>query len=184
MVWHEDIDCVAFTGSTATGTRLMEYAGRSNLKKVYAECGGKSPNIIFEDCGDLDAVAAASANAIFFNQGEVCVAASRLLLHESLKDAFIEKLIAQCKNMQPGNPLDINCYMGALVDEAHMKQVLKYIEGAKAEGANCIAGGYQVLEKTGGCYVEPTIFSDVTRDMTIFNEEIFGPCFGDHNFFY
>ena len=172
---HMDIDCVVFTGSTATGKRLMQYSGQSNMKKVYTECGGKSPNIIFDDCGDLDAVCAGSANAIFFNQGEVCVAASRLLVHNTIKEQVVEKLTVLARNMQPGDTLDPSFYMGPLVDHAHLNGVMDYVRGAKEQGAELIVGGEPILTASGGCYMPPTIFNHVSPEMTIFNEEIFGP---------
>jgi len=172
---HMDIDCVTFTGSTATGKRLLEYSGQSNMKKVFTECGGKSPNIIFDDCGDLDKVCASSAAAIFFNQGEVCVAASRLLVDKKLEADVIEKICQVADGMQPGNPLETTHFMGALVDEAHLQQVLKFIASAKQQGASLVKGGEPVLTESGGYYLPPTIFTNVTEDMSIFNEEIFGP---------
>ncbi len=172
---HMDIDCVVFTGSTATGKKLMQYSGLSNMKKVYTECGGKSPNIIFDDCEDLDKAAMGSANSIFFNQGEVCVAASRLIVHNSIKDAFTDKIIAAAKNMQPGDSLTPTHYMGPLVDQIHLQRVMEFVQGAKAEGATCALGGEPILEESGGYYLPPTIFTDVSEDMTIYNEEIFGP---------
>ncbi|MDR5868734.1 aldehyde dehydrogenase family protein, partial [Halomonas koreensis] len=101
-----DVDCLAFTGSTGVGKRLMQYAGQSNLKKVFLECGGKSPNLVFADCKDLDRVAEHAAGAIFHNQGEVCIAGSRLLVENSIREAFVEKVLAAAERMQPGDPLD------------------------------------------------------------------------------
>ena len=172
---HMDIDCVVFTGSTATGKRLMQYSGQSNMKKIFTECGGKSPNIIFDDCGDLDTVCTGSAHAIFFNQGEVCVAGSRLLVDNSIKDDVVKKLALIAQEMQPGDSLDPSFYMGPLVDNAHLKQVIAFVDGAKAQGAKLVCGGEAVLQESGGYFIPPTIFTNVTPDMTIFNEEIFGP---------
>ena len=145
LALHMDVDCLVFTGSTATGKRLMEYSGQSNMKKVYTECGGKSPNIIFADAQDLDKVCQGSANAIFFNQGEVCVAGSRLLVEQSIAASVTEKLVALAAKMQPGDPLNPLHYMGPLVDAAHLKQVEAFIHEAKAQGAILECGGEAIL---------------------------------------
>jgi 4-guanidinobutyraldehyde dehydrogenase / NAD-dependent aldehyde dehydrogenase len=172
---HMDVDALAFTGSTEVGKLFMRYAGESNLKSVSLECGGKSPNIVLADAPDLDAVARASAFGIFFNQGEVCNAASRLLVHESLKDALLEKIIAFSKRLMPGDPLDSKTLVGALVDQNHMERVLGFIDTGKKTGAQLRMGGHRVREESGGFYVEPTIFDGVNNQMTIAQEEIFGP---------
>ena len=119
-----DVDCIAFTGSTATGKSVMASAAQSNLKKVSLECGGKSPNIVLADCPDLDRAATAAAFAIFFNQGEMCSAGSRLLVDASIKDAMLEKIAAVGRDMKPGDPLDPTTKLGAIVDETQMKRVL------------------------------------------------------------
>ena len=119
-----DVDCIAFTGSTATGKAVMASAAQSNLKKVSLECGGKSPNIVLADCPDLDRAATAAAFAIFFNQGEMCSAGSRLLVEASIKDAMLEKIAAVGRDMKPGDPLDPATKLGAIVDETQMKRVL------------------------------------------------------------
>src|SRR6202045_2578217 len=123
LALHMDVDCITFTGSTATGGLVMQYAGQSNLKRVSVECGGKSPNIVMADYPDVERAAAAAASAIFFNQGEVCSAGSRLLVHESIKDAVLEKVQAVSRTMQPGDPLDPATKLGAIVDEIQMKRV-------------------------------------------------------------
>ncbi|MEQ1597959.1 MAG: aldehyde dehydrogenase [Methylotenera sp.] len=175
LALHMDVDCIAFTGSTGVGKKIQVMAGQSNLKRAWCELGGKSPNIVFADCQDLDKAAAASAGSIFYNQGESCNAPSRLLVERSIKDEFVKKVLAELKNYQPGNPLDANTTMGALVDCGQMETVLKYIESGKAEGASLLAGGARVRIETGGFYVSPTVFDNVTNDMTIAAEEIFGP---------
>ena len=175
LALHMDVDCIAFTGSTGVGKKIQIMAGQSNLKRAWCELGGKSPNIVFADCKDLDRAAEASAGSIFYNQGESCNAPSRLLVERSIKDAFVKKVLAELKNYQPGDPLDENTSMGALVDCGQMENVLKYIESGKLEGASLLAGGARVKAETGGFYVEPTVFSDVTNSMTIAAEEIFGP---------
>jgi len=171
---HMDIDCIAFTGSTGVGKKLLEYSGQSNMKRVFAECGGKSPNIVFADCPDMGAAAKAAAGAIFYNQGEVCTAGSRLLVEASIKDKFIEKVIAASKFMQPADPLDPDSFMGAIVDEGQMDRVLGFIDDGKCN-AKLIHGGNRVRQESGGYYIEPTIFDEVDEECRIFHEEIFGP---------
>ena len=175
LAMHMDVDCIAFTGSTAVGKKIQVMAGQSNLKRAWCELGGKSPNIVFADCIDMDKAAAASAGSIFYNQGESCNAPSRLLVERSIKDEFIKKLLAELPNYQPGDPLDANTGMGAMVDCGQMDNVLKYIASGKAQGAHLLAGGERVRSETGGFYISPTIFDNVTNDMTIAAEEIFGP---------
>jgi gamma-glutamyl-gamma-aminobutyraldehyde dehydrogenase/4-guanidinobutyraldehyde dehydrogenase/NAD-dependent aldehyde dehydrogenase len=175
LAMHMDVDCIAFTGSTAVGKKIQIMAGQSNLKRAWCELGGKSPNIVFADCKDLDKAAAASAGSIFYNQGESCNAPSRLLVERSIKNEFIQKILAELKNYQPADPLDADTNMGALVDCGQMQNVLKYIASGKAQGATLLAGGEQVRTETGGFYVSPTVFADVSNEMTIASEEIFGP---------
>jgi acyl-CoA reductase-like NAD-dependent aldehyde dehydrogenase len=172
---HMDVDCIAFTGSTATGKTVMQYAAQSNLKKVSLECGGKSPNIVLADCPDIDKAATAAAFAIFFNQGEMCSAGSRLLVQESIKDAMLEKIAAVGRGMQPGDPLDPATRLGAIVDETQMKRVLSYIDAGRSDGAQVTLGGARVRQESGGFFVEPTVFDGVTHGMRIAREEIFGP---------
>lgn len=172
---HMDVDCVAFTGSTEVGKYFMQYAGQSNLKRVWLECGGKTPVIVFGDCHDLNTAARSAAFGIFYNQGEVCNAGSRLLLHSSIKDEFLEKLLPWAQKMQPGDPLDPKTRMGAIVDQRQMQRVLGYIEKGKDEGAKLIVGGNSARPESGGYFVQPTIFDGVHNDMTIAREEIFGP---------
>ncbi|HNV88266.1 MAG TPA: aldehyde dehydrogenase [Methylotenera sp.] len=175
LALHMDVDCIAFTGSTAVGKKIQVMAGQSNLKRAWCELGGKSPNIVFADCADLDRAAEASAGSIFYNQGESCNAPSRLLVERSIKDEFVRKVLAELKNYQPGNPLDADTTMGALVDCGQMENVLKYIASGKQQGAKMLAGGERVRGETGGFYISPTVFDEVTNDMTIAVEEIFGP---------
>jgi len=175
LAMHMDVDCIAFTGSTGVGKKIQMMAGQSNLKRAWCELGGKSPNIVFADCKDMDKAATASAGSIFYNQGESCNAPSRLLVERSIKETFVQKILAELKNYQPADPLDANTSMGALVDCGQMQNVLKYIASGKAQGATLLAGGEQARTETGGFYVSPTVFDDVTNDMTIANEEIFGP---------
>jgi acyl-CoA reductase-like NAD-dependent aldehyde dehydrogenase len=170
-----DVDCIAFTGSTATGKVVMQSAAQSNLKKVSLECGGKSPNIVLADCPDLDKAATAAAYAIFFNQGEMCSAGSRLLVEASIKDALLEKIAVVARTMRPGDPLDPATRLGAIVDESQMKRVLSYIDAGKTDGAKVALGGNRVRADSGGFFVEPTVFDGVLPAMRIAREEIFGP---------
>jgi 4-guanidinobutyraldehyde dehydrogenase/NAD-dependent aldehyde dehydrogenase len=175
LALHMDVDCIGFTGSTRTGKLMLQYSGQSNMKRVWLECGGKSPNIILADCPDLDRAAATAASGIFFNQGEMCTAASRLVVEEQVRDAVLEKVAAAARRLVAGDPLDPGTRLGAIVDDIQMKTVLGYIESGRSEGAAVLAGGARVRQDTGGYYVEPTVFADVRPDMKIAREEIFGP---------
>ena len=175
LALHMDVDCIAFTGSTAVGKKIQIMAGQSNLKRAWCELGGKSPNIVFADCKDLNRAAKASAGSIFYNQGESCNAPSRLLVERSIKEEMVKKILAELKNYAPGDPLDEATTMGAMVDCGQMENVLKYIASGTAQGASLLAGGTRVMSETGGFYIAPTVFGNVTNDMTIAAEEIFGP---------
>ncbi|MCW7541901.1 aldehyde dehydrogenase [Aquabacterium sp. A7-Y] len=175
LALHPEVDAVGFTGSTRVGRRMLEYAGRSNLKRVYNELGGKSAFIVFPDCEDLERAAATAAGAMFFNQGESCNAPSRLLVHESIADGFAERVAALAPRYQPGDPLDATTEMGALVDEGQLRTVLGYIDAGHEAGARCLTGGRQARIDSGGYYVEPTVFDGVGNEMHIAREEIFGP---------
>jgi 4-guanidinobutyraldehyde dehydrogenase/NAD-dependent aldehyde dehydrogenase len=175
LALHMDVDCVAFTGSTRIGRRMLEYAGRSNMKRVWLECGGKSPNIVMADVADIERAANAAAMGIFFNQGEMCSAASRLIVHESIRDAMLDRIVAIGETMAPGDPLDPSTKLGAIVDQAQMNTVLGYIESGRTGGANLRSGGRRVREESGGYFVEPTVFDGVQMDMRIAREEVFGP---------
>ncbi|MFC0709537.1 aldehyde dehydrogenase [Azorhizophilus paspali] len=175
LALHMDVDCLVFTGSTRVAKQLMIYAGESNMKRIWLEAGGKSPNIVFADAPDLAAAAEAAASAIAFNQGEVCTAGSRLLVERSIKEAFLPLVLEELKAWQPGHPLDPATNVGALVDRQQLDTVLGYIEAGLGEGANLLAGGRRILEETGGTYVEPTVFDGVSNAMKIAREEIFGP---------
>ncbi|PKQ07539.1 MAG: aldehyde dehydrogenase PuuC [Alphaproteobacteria bacterium HGW-Alphaproteobacteria-12] len=172
---HMDVDMVAFTGSTEVGKFFLKYSAESNMKHVSLECGGKTPNIVFNDCKDIDAAAQGSGMGVFFNTGQVCVAATRLLVQQDIHDEFVEKVKKVGEMMQPGDPLDPGTLMGSMVDTNQMERVKSYIEIGQKEGAKLSLGGKQVRQNTGGSYVEPTIFSGVDNKMRIAQEEIFGP---------
>ncbi|HUD26222.1 MAG TPA: aldehyde dehydrogenase [Burkholderiaceae bacterium] len=175
LALHPDVDAISFTGSTRVGRRMLEYAGRSNLKRVFNELGGKSANIVFADFRDLDRAAATAAACMFFNQGESCNAPSRLLVQASVADDFVARVVARAPDYAPADPLAPDTVMGALVDQAQLATVLGYIESGEREGARCLAGGTRVRAETGGFYVAPTVFDQVDRSMKIAREEIFGP---------
>jgi acyl-CoA reductase-like NAD-dependent aldehyde dehydrogenase len=172
---HMDVDGIAFTGSTATGKLIMGYAAQSNLKRVSLECGGKSPNIVMADYKDVERAARAAAFAIFFNQGEMCSAGSRLIVHETLKDAMLEQIAKVGRELAPGDPLDPATRLGAIVDAQQMQRVLDYVEAGRVDGARLALGGAQARRESGGSYIEPTVFDNVKPGMRIAREEIFGP---------
>jgi len=172
---HMDVDCIAFTGSAEVGKLFLTYAGESNMKRVWLECGGKAPNIILADCPDVEEAVEAAAYGAFHNQGEVCAAAPRLLVEPAIKDEVMEKLISCLDLFQPGDPLDPKTRSGAIVSRDHMSRILDYISIGVSEGAPLRSGGARVRTETGGYYVEPTIFDPVLNRMRIAQEEIFGP---------
>jgi acyl-CoA reductase-like NAD-dependent aldehyde dehydrogenase len=175
LALHMDVDAIGFTGSTRVGRRMLECAGRSNLKRVYNELGGKSAFLVFPDCDDLARAATTAAGSLFFNQGESCNAPSRVFVHDSIADEFVRTVAGEAPKYQPADPLDAGTEMGAIVDEAQMRTVLGFIEAGQSEGARCVAGGRQVRTETGGYFVEPTVFDGVSNQMKIAREEIFGP---------
>ncbi len=172
---HNDIDCVAFTGSGEVGKLVLQYSGQSNMKRIQLECGGKSPNIIFADCPDLDSAAEASAYAIFGNQGEVCSAGSRLIVQKEIEKDFLDRVTKISETMKPADPLDPSSFAGAIVNSEQLEKINKYVNIGKEEGAEIKVGGNITMRETGGCYFEPTIFKDVRNNMKIAQEEIFGP---------
>ncbi|QWK80587.1 aldehyde dehydrogenase [Ochrobactrum sp. BTU1] len=172
---HMDVDCLAFTGSGEVGKMFLQYAGQSNMKRVFLECGGKSPNIILDDVPELRVAAERAATAICFNQGEVCVAPSRLILSKRIQDQFLDIVVDTARSIRPGDPLDPATKLGALVESSHRDRVESYIAKGKAEGARLVLGGDRPNDTPNGFYVNPTIFADVRNDMTIAREEIFGP---------
>ncbi|TKB46730.1 aldehyde dehydrogenase [Thalassotalea mangrovi] len=175
LALHHDVDTLVFTGSTAVAKQLFIYAGQSNMKRVWTEAGGKSPNIVFADAPDLDAAAQAAAGAICFNQGEVCTAGSRLLVEASIKDEFVTKVVNAMKNWRPGHPLDPNTNVGAIVDKEQQARVIGFIEQAQAQGGQLRQGGKSVEPVQNGFYIEPTIFDNIANDMDVAQQEIFGP---------
>ena len=173
LVRHPDVDKISFTGSTEVGRQIMRMAADSN-KRVTLELGGKSPNIVFADA-DIPAAVKGAQTGIFYGKGEVCAAGSRLLVEESVHDQFVELLAAAAKKLTPGDPLDKNTRLGALVSSKQRETVLSYIAKGVAEGASVVAGGKSVQPNGKGYFVEATVFDGVKPDMTIAREEIFGP---------
>ena len=169
---HLDVDKVAFTGSTEVGKTVMRLASNSNLKRVSLELGGKAPNIVFAD-SDLDAAVNGAMRGIFFNQGEVCCAGSRLFLEEKIHDQFLSQLKHRVEKMVLGNPLDPKTQMGAQVSKEQFNKILGYIEQGQKEGAKLVTGGSPAQPK--GYFIKPTILEGVNNQMTVAREEIFGP---------
>lgn len=170
----KDVDMVTFTGSTQTGQEIAR-AAVGNLKKIGLELGGKSPNLIFEDC-DLEGAVEWAMMGTFFNQGEVCSACARIYVQRSIKEKFVKRLVERANAMTIGNGLE-NPDIGAMVSLSHMQKVLSYIEIGKKEGAKLLCGGERCMEGdcAKGAFIRPTVFDDCTQDMTIVREEIFGP---------
>lgn len=166
---HPDVDMVSFTGSTVTGRRFLHYSADSNLKEVVLEMGGKNPCVVMDDAEDLDAVAAHVVNGAFWNMGENCSAASRLIVHRDIKDALLEKVKALAGAWKVGDPLDPTVRVGALVSKSHFDKVCTYLEAAKHD--EILMGGRAI----GGAFVEPTIVDVASKDSRLAREEIFGP---------
>lgn len=172
---HPDVDCLVFTGSTQVGKYFMQYSAQSNLKQVWLECGGKSPNLVFDDCRDLDLAAQKAAFGIFFNQGEVCSANSRLYVQRSIHDEFVERLLRQAREWLPGDPLDPVSRAGAIVDAGQTARIEAAIAQGRAEGARLLCGGERLSVNGSQNFITPTIFTDVRQNMALAREEIFGP---------
>ncbi|MER8460133.1 aldehyde dehydrogenase [Mesorhizobium sp. M1300] len=171
---HPDIDMVAFTGSSDVGRKFLEYSARSNLKRIVLECGGKNPCIVLEDAENLDVVAQYVTQAVFWNMGENCSSNSRLIVHEKIKERLVEAIVHKLREWPLGDPLDPGNRLGAIVSKEHFDSIMGYIKKGRSEGAKVVTGGN--AHKSGkGCFIEPTIFDNVTPSMTIAREEIFGP---------
>lgn len=171
LAQHHDVEVITFTGSTRTGKQLLKDAGDSNMKRVWLEAGGKSANIVFADCPDLQKAVNATAGGIFYNQGQVCIASTRLLLEESIADRFLDLLKEQAKGWQPGNPLDPNTTMGMLIDNSHADSVHSFIRAGEAHSTLLLDG----RKNPWPAAVGPTIFVDVDPASALSQEEIFGP---------
>jgi gamma-glutamyl-gamma-aminobutyraldehyde dehydrogenase len=175
LALHMDVDALAFTGSGPVGRRLLEYSAQSNLKRVFLELGGKSPNIVFDDVADLDKAVKVSASGIFRNSGQVCVAGSRLIVQTGIYDQFLERLVAATEAFRVGNPLSLDSDIGAISSADQLAKDLAFVETARAEGGAVRTGGQQLYPDAGGYYMAPTIVEGVTPQMTLSREEVFGP---------
>ena len=179
---HADVDCVAFTGSTEVGRHFLRYSADSNLKRVLLECGGKNPMVVFGDAEDLDAVAASACEAVFWNAGQNCSSNSRLIIQESIVDPVMERIDEALHVWVVGNPLDPETRIGALIEPGHLEKVMAGIEAAKSDGATIRSGGRQTRMDSGGWFVEPTVIENVTSDMSLSKDELFGPVLGVETF--
>lgn len=173
LVRHPGVDAISFTGSTEVG-RIIAREAAEGLKKVSLELGGKSPNIVFADA-DLKAAVRGASTGIFYGKGEVCAAGSRILVEESVHDEFVDALKERAESMTVGDPMDKGTRLGAIVSEAQLERVMGYVEKGKEEGARLVTGGERVRVDGKGNFVSATVFADVTPDMAIAREEIFGP---------
>lgn len=172
---HMGVDALTFTGSTEVGKLFLRYAGESNMKRVSAETGGKTPNVVFADAPDLKFALGAVGFSIFWNTGEMCVAGSRLLVERSIHDDVVSAVADVAGDWQPGDPLDPATKAGPVIDAGQLERVTGYIARGSEEGAELVTGGKRALTDSGGFFVEPTVFANVSNDMTIARDEIFGP---------
>lgn len=175
LAHHREVDLVSFTGSSPTGKKLLVAAGESNMKRTILECGGKAPNIVFEDCPNLNAVADAIVARAFWNQGEVCTASSRLLVQESIKEELLRRVIQKTSELEIGDPLKPDTRFGALVSQGHRRKVLEYIATGEREGARVVHQSLSPPPFEEGFYISPVIFDQVSPDQKIAQHEIFGP---------
>jgi len=172
---HPGVDKIAFTGSTEVGRSLLRAIGETDVKAVSLELGGKSPQVVLADVGDVATAASTIASGIFYNSGQTCNAGSRLIVHRSVREALVEGIADIGRRLIPGEPLDPATEMGSMVDERQLEKVLGYVDLGRREGATVVAGGERVREETGGFYVPPTILDGVSNDWRVAREEIFGP---------
>lgn len=179
---HPGVDVLAFTGSSAVGREFLRYAADSNLKRVWLELGGKSPNLVLPDAPDLDAAAATAAWAIFFNQGEMCTAPSRLLVHSSIAERVVDAVVARGETLRIGDPLDPATELGPLVSQGHLDRVLGHITAATEAGARLRTGGKPIAVEPGGSFLAPTVFDQVDPASRLAREEVFGPVLAVHTF--
>mgnify|MGYP000302317917 CR=1 FL=1 len=172
---HNDVRGIFFTGSTIVGKLILQYSGQSNMKKVGLECGGKSPFIISKNCNNLKKAAEVLAKNIFYNQGQICSAPSRLIINESIKERFLELLVEQSKKYVPQNPLSLDSEVGAVVSEEQYNRIKNYIQIGITSGAKIITPYEEIIPIECGHYIQPTIFDNVDSNSIIAKEEIFGP---------
>ena len=172
---HDDVDALAFTGSTETGRRFLRYSADSNLKQVMLECGGKNPFVVMADADNLDSIADHAANSIYWNGGQNCSSNSRLIVHRSIKQELLGLLLEKSREWIVGDPLDPATKIGAMIEPEHLDKVMGNIASGLDDGADLVLGGKQVRQESGGSFVEPTIFDNVGTGMRLATEEIFGP---------
>jgi acyl-CoA reductase-like NAD-dependent aldehyde dehydrogenase len=172
---HPGVDKVALTGSGETGKSILRAIGESDVKAISLELGGKSPQVVLGDVGDLEAAASAIGWGIFYNSGQTCNAGSRLVVHRSVREELVERVADLGRRLAPGEPLDPQTRLGSIVDERQLAKVLGYVDLGREEGARLVAGGQRVRQESGGFYVEPTILDGVANSMRVSREEIFGP---------
>lgn len=175
---HNDVDLITFTGSTEVGRGLLKASADSNLKRVLLELGGKNPCIVTPNINDLDYAAEQIVTGGLWNMGENCSQNSRILIHEDIKEQLLSKMLEEVKKWKVGNPLDPENKHGPIIEEKHMNSILRYIEIGKQEGADLLTGGKRIHEESGGFFIAPTLFDNLTPEMRITREEIFGPVFG------
>lgn len=182
LALHMDVDVLAFTGSGGVGRRLLEYSARSNLKRVYLELGGKSPNLVFADAPNLEQAAKDTAASIFRNNGQVCVAASRLAVEAPIYEDFMTLVRQNAAAFKIGDPLNLENTTGALANAAQLEKTKSAVKIAQSQGGEVFSGGQQLLPDSGGYYHEPTIISNVTSEMTVVQDEVFGPVLAARSF--
>lgn len=173
-----DVDVLAFTGSGGVGRRLLEYSARSNLKRLYLELGGKSPNVVFADAHDLAEAAKVAAYGIFRNSGQVCIAGSRLLVEASIARDFAAEVARIASSIRVGDPLDLATEAGAINSMPQLDRSLGFVGRAAEQGANILTGGQRILQETGGWFMQPTVLANVAPDTELFRDEVFGPVLG------
>ena len=171
---HPGIDAASFTGSTEVGRGFLKCSAESNLKKITLELGGKNPSVVLSDAEHLDQVAEQVVRACFWNMGQNCTSNSRLIVHKSIKEDLLERVLIKLREWKTGDPLEPSNALGSLVSKLHFEQVMKYVEIGKKEGAKLLCGG-EPLAEGSGLFLPPTVFDNVTPEMTIYREEIFGP---------
>ena len=172
---HPGVDKIAFTGSTEVGKSLLRAIGETDVKAISLELGGKSPQVVLSDVGDVEAAASAIGWGIFYNSGQTCNAGSRLVVHRSVREELVERIADLGRQLAPGEPLDPATRLGSIVDAGQLDKVLGYVDIGRREGARVVTGGERVMEDTGGFYVPPTILDGVDNGWRVAREEIFGP---------
>ena len=182
LATHMEVDVIAFTGSGSIGRKLLEYSARSNMKRVYLELGGKSPNIVFADAPDLDRAARDTAQSIFRNSGQVCVSASRLIIEETIYEDFLNAVAQHANSLVVGDPLNLKNTTGSMANINQLEKTINAVVKAKEQGARLVTGGKRLHHESGGYYHEPTIFADVKSEMDISQQEIFGPVLAARSF--